>query len=170
MIQLALFATLAVHSPPAVRFPSIPDTSRRTDTTEVRRVSPTTRPVPEQFEWGQFLRQETVLDRMLSLEENGVNPADSIDAFLRIHPDLRELVLRELLMPSPRPGFIASSPPSQNDVWRLTGNYRMSEFERNGLIQARESELRDRWTDSRIFMAQVNFLGALLWLLGLFPK
>jgi hypothetical protein len=171
MIHLALLVTLAVHPPPqTMRFSSIPDTSRRPDTTEVHRVSQATRPARDPFEWGQFLKQETILDRMLSLEENGLNPADSINALLKSHPELRELVLRELLMPSPRPGFFASSPPSQSDVWRLTGNYRMSEFERNGLIQAREAALRDRWTDARIFIAQVNILSALLSLLGLFLK
>jgi len=171
MIHLALIAALVIHShPPMTMFYPAQDTSRRPDTGEVHHAPPAARPMPEAFEFGQFLKQETVLDRMLSLEETGVNPADSIDAFLKTHPGLRQLVLRELLMPSPRPGFFASSVPSPGDAWRLAGNYRMSAFERNGLIMSREAELRDRWTDSKIFIAQINVLSALLSLLGVFLK
>ena len=171
MIHLALIAAFTIHlSPPMPGFSSIPDTSRRPDTAEVRRAQTAARQAPEPFEWGQFLKQETVLDRMLSLEENGGSPADSIDALLKIHPELRALVLRELLMPSPRPGFFASSTTSPGDAWRLTGNYRMSTFERNGLVMAREAALRDRWTDSKIFIAQIDILSALLSLLGVVLK
>jgi hypothetical protein len=169
MFSLILLATLSVDDPSATINPNpLFDTSRTEPTAEVGQESTRSRPVMEPSEGGLFLSRETILDRMLSSEGDVSRHAAAIDSLLRVHPELRGLVLRELLMPKPLPGFYASSPPPGSDAWRLAGNSRMTAFQRSGLIETRQMELHDTWTEGRTLAPQMDMVGTVLWLLGLF--
>jgi hypothetical protein len=168
MVPLLLLATLSVNGPPPGLNPNaLFDTSRAHGTTHVRQESARSRPVREPSEGGLFLNQETILDRMLSDQGDPEKRVAAIDSLLRVHPELKGLILRELLMPKPLPGFFASSPPSLSEAWRLVGNSRMTAFERSGLIKTRQMELHDTWTEGRILAPQMDMVGTVLWLLGL---
>ncbi len=169
MIPLVIVAALFVFEPPSAVNP-LPgsDTSRTREATRIRQEALSPRQIPQEVRGDLLLKRETILDRMLSAEGDSTNPADSINALIRAHPELRELVLRELLMPDHIPGFSSGPPPSMNEIWRLAGNSPMTPFERMSLTKTRQMELHDRWTEGRILAPQADMIGTVLWMLGLF--
>lgn len=122
----------------------------------------------EQSQGSRFLNQKTILDRILSRQGDVASHVAAIDSLLRAHAEMRGLVLRELLMPEPLPGFFTFSPPSANEAWRLTGNSTMTAFEKGGLIKKRQMELHDTWTESRIFAPQMDLVATVKWLVEVF--
>jgi hypothetical protein len=167
MVPLVFLATLALQdTPQAIKQNSPPDTSRTQGIREMHQESARTRQVQEPSEGSLFLNQETILDWMLS-GGGAERRAAAIDSLLRVHPELKGLVLRALLTPQALPGFFASSPPSRTEAWRLAGNSSMTPFERSGLIKARQMELHDRWTEGRILAPQVDMKRTVIWILEL---
>lgn len=166
LVFLATFAALSPHPPSGPD--SATDTSHARVTAQVRQEAAGNRSLEGSSEGGLFLKQETILDRMLTAESDPEKRAAAIDSLLKVHPELRELVLRTLLMPNPLPGFFAASPPSVSEAWRMVGNSRMTPFERSGMIMTRQMELHDRWTENRILAPQIDMIGTIVWLLGLF--
>ncbi|HEX7573230.1 MAG TPA: hypothetical protein VF514_09050 [Bacteroidota bacterium] len=169
MLSLILLATLSVNDPPPTNTPNPQfDTSHTHGITEVHQESAAARPVQQMFERGLFLNQGTIIDRILSDQEDAAKNVAAIDSLLRVYPELRGLVLRTLLMPKSLPGFFASSPPSVSEAWRLAGNSKMTAFEKSGLIKARQMELHDTWTEGRILAPTMDMIGTVHWLLELF--
>jgi hypothetical protein len=167
MVHVVLLAVLALHTAAPEHIQEArADTSRagsREFQQETRRAGPAREPSEENL----FLHRSTILDRMLSEERDPEQRAASIDSLLKAHPELRQLVLRTLLMPKGLSGFYASNRPSVGEAWRLVGNSRMTPFEQSGLIKARQMELHDRWTEGRMPAPPVDMIGTLVWLLEL---
>jgi len=169
MVALVLFATLAVHDPaPPPRLNIPPDTSRSVVARQARRESRGQNTERDDSGRSLFLNRESILDRILSAQGDIAGHVAAIDSLLRAHPELKGLVLREMLMPAPLPGFFALPTPSAGEAWRLAGNSTMTAFEKSGLIKTRQMELHDRWTESRIFAPQMDMVATVQWLLEVF--
>jgi hypothetical protein len=168
MLSLILLATLCVNDPPPTNTPDPQfDTSQTNGTREVRQESTAARPVQQMFERGLFLNQGTILDSILSDQEDAAKNVAAIDSLLKAHPELKGLVLRELLMAKPLPEFYASSHPFASDAWRLAGNSKMTAFEKSGMIKKRQMEIHDTWTEGRILAPHMDMIGTVHWLLEL---
>ena len=166
MISLVLLATLSAHDPHQAIGPgSVSDSSRTQQTAEVRQESTVARPVRVWSEGGLLRSQETILGGMLADQGDPARNCAAIDSLLKVHPEIKGLVLRALLMPEPPAGYFAPSPPSVSDAWRLAGNSRMTPFEKSALIKSRQMELHDTWTEGRILAPQVDMVGTMLWLI-----
>jgi len=166
MVSLVLLATLSAHDPPQAIDPgSLSDSSRTQQTTEVRQESTGVRSVQVSPEGGLLRSRETILGGMLIDQRDPARNRAAIDSLLSVHPEIKGLVLRALLMPKPPAGYFASSPPSVSDAWRIAGNSRMTPFEKSGLIKSRQMELHDTWTEGRILAPQMDMVGTVFWLL-----
>ena len=163
MVAIVVIATLAAfHAAPGS------DTTRSRPGTEIPQEAARSRPGDLRIEMPLFLRRETILDRLLAGQGDSAHPAGSIDSLLRLHPELKNLVLRELLMPARQPEFSGDSLRSAGGTWRLAGNSRMTPFGRSALIKTRQMELHDTWTENRILAPHTDMVATVMWILGLF--
>jgi hypothetical protein len=168
MVLLVFLMALALRAPPpTIDRNSLADTSRTRGPAEVHREQDRNRPVQQEAEGGLFLNQETVLERMISGRGGAGGRIAAIDSLLKVHPRLKGLVLRALLMPRALPGFFASSPPSASETWRLAGISRTTPFERGGLMKTRQMEIHDTWTEGRILAPQIDIKRTVRWILDL---
>ncbi len=99
-----------------------------------------------------------------SREEGVADLAARIDSFLVLHPELKSLVLRELLVGNEGANGIIAGTQDQRFAFQWREIPRMTEFQRNSMILQRTRELMFNPSLNTIRVSQADLLGILRWL------
>ncbi|HUI64999.1 MAG TPA: hypothetical protein VL126_09150 [Bacteroidota bacterium] len=168
MVAFAACVCLLVADPP---FPAgtIPPADTTQSESVHAREKHALKPPPEVYPGpGTFFeRRGEIPDSLSAMLRDPTTAASQIDTLLAHYPELRPLILRELLVPS-RPFQAGDSTWQQVPLAALLNRFSpMTPFERMGLLAKRSMELENRWLNDRIFLPTVNLIQALLLLLGM---
>ncbi|HXX63997.1 MAG TPA: hypothetical protein VEO56_09380, partial [Bacteroidota bacterium] len=156
MVLFAAFVCLCVADPPSPTpaiAPADTTQSERVHAKEKRAANPPPVVYPGP---GTFTEHRTgIPDSLGALLRDLTTEPSQIDSLLAQYPELRPLILRELLVPS-RPFQAGDSAWQQIPFAALLNRFpTMTPFERMGLLAKRSNELENRWLNDRIFLPTV---------------